>query len=41
MALLFYVDDCLLFRTSKDKMDDVYASLQEYLKIEYDGELNK
>ena len=30
-----------MFRTSKDKMDDVYASLQAYLKIEYDGELNK
>ena len=26
---------------SKDKIDEVYASLQEYFKIENDGDINK
>ena len=25
MVLLLYVDDCLMFSTSKDKIDDVYT----------------
>ena len=41
MVLLFYVDDCLIFNISKDKIDEVYSSLQAYLKIENDGGLNK
>ena len=41
MILLFYVDDFLMFSPSKDKIDEVYASLQAYFKIEDDGELNK
>ena len=41
MVLLFYVDDCLIFSHSKDKIYEVYASIKAYLKIEYDGELNK
>ena len=41
MILLFYVDDCLLFINSKDKIDGVYASIPPYLKIEDDRELNK
>ena len=41
MVLLFYVDDCLMFIPSKDKIDEVYDSLQEDFKIEDDGELNK
>ena len=41
MILLFYVDDCLLCIPSKDKIDEVYASLQKDFKIEDDGELNK
>ena len=41
MVLLFYVDDCLMFSPSKDKIDDVYASLQEYFNIEDDRYLNK
>ena len=36
MVLLFYVDDWLMFSPSKDKIDEVYASIQEYFKIEYD-----
>ena len=40
MVLLFYVDDCLMFSPSKDKTDEVYASLQAYFKIEDNGELN-
>ena len=34
MVPLFYVDDHLLFSSSKDKIDDLYAYLQEYFKIE-------
>ena len=30
-----------MFSPSKDKIDEVYDSLQEYFKIEYDGDLNK
>ena len=41
MVLLFYVDDCLMFSPSENKIYEVYASLQEYLNIEDDGELNK
>ena len=41
MVLLFYVDDCLIFIPSRDKIDEVCASLQAYFKIEDDGELNK
>ena len=41
MVLLFYFDECLMFIPYKDKIDEVYASLQEYFKIEYDGDLNK
>ena len=40
MVLLCCVDDCLMISTSKDKNDEVYASLQEDLKIEDDGDLN-
>ena len=40
MILLFYVDKCLIFSTSKDKIYEVYASLQADLKIEDYGELN-
>ena len=39
--LLFYVDDCLMFSPSTDKIDEVYASLWSYFKIEDDGELSK
>ena len=41
MVLLFYVDECSMLSPSKDKIYEVYASIQEYFKIEYDGELNK
>ena len=41
MVLVFYVDDCIIFSTSKDTIDDVYASLQVDSNIEYDGGLNK
>ena len=33
MVPLFYFDDCLMFSHSKDKIDGVYASFQEYFKI--------
>ena len=36
-VILFYVDDCLMFSPSKDKIDDVYTSLQADLNIEYNG----
>ena len=39
--LLFYVDYCLVFSPFKDKIDEVYASLQEYFKIKYDRYINK
>ena len=41
MVLLFYVDECLIFSPSKDRIDELYASIWLYFKIEYDGELNK
>ena len=41
MFLLFYVDECLIFSPYKDEIDELYASLKAYLKIEYDGELSK
>ena len=41
MVLLFYVDDCPIFSLSKDKIDEVYASLQVDFKIEDYRELNK
>ena len=39
MVQLFYVDDCLIFSPSKDKIYDVYASLQAYFNIDYDGDI--
>ena len=41
MVLLFYVDDCLMLIPPKYKIDEVYASLQEYFKMEDDEVLNK
>ena len=41
MELLFYVDNFLTFISYKGKIDEIYASIQAYLKIEYDGEINK
>ena len=41
MVLLFYVNDGQIFIPSKDKMDDLYASLQAYFKIEYDREIKQ
>ena len=40
-ALLIYVEEFLIFSPSKDKINEVHAPLQEYFKIEDDGELNK
>ena len=34
VVLLLYVNDCLMFIPSKDKIDDVYGSLQMDLKLE-------
>ena len=39
MVLFFYVDDCLIFIPHKDKIDDVYASIQVDFKIEDNAEL--
>ena len=39
MVLLFYVEDCLIFSTSKNKIDDVYTSLQAYLKTKHNGDI--
>ena len=39
MVLIFYVDDCLILSPSKDKIDEVYSSLQTDFNIEDDGEL--
>ena len=33
MVLLFYVHDCLMFSSSEYKVDELYAYLQEGLKI--------
>ena len=41
MVLLFYVYDCLIFSPSEYKMDEVYASIQAYFKIEDDGDPKK
>ena len=41
MVPLFYVYYFLMFSPSKEKTDDLYASLQEYFKIKGDEELNK
>ena len=41
MVLLFYVDGCLLFSPSKDKIDGIYDSLQSGFNIEDDWEHNK
>ena len=41
MVLLFYIDDYLIFSPSKDKIDDVYSSLQEDFNIEDDGDIKK
>ena len=41
MVPLFNVDDRLIFITSKDKIDEVYASLKAYFNIEDDEYLNK
>ena len=40
MVLLFYVDDCLTFSPFKGENDEVYASIQADIKIEYYRELN-
>ena len=41
MILLFYVDNFLLFSTSKDKTEDVYASIKADFNIEDYGYLKK
>ena len=41
MVPLYYVDDCLMFSLSKNKIGEVYVSLQEYFKTEDDGYLKK
>ena len=41
IVLLFYVDSFFMISLSKDKLDDLYAFLQEDFKIEYDRDLNK
>ena len=41
IVLLFYMDDCLIFSTSRDNIHAVYVYLNTYIKIEYDGYLNK
>ena len=33
MVLLFYIGDCLMFSPSKDKIEEVYASIQTESKI--------
>ena len=40
IVLLCYVDGCLVFSPSKDKIDEVYVSLQEDSNIEGDGNIN-
>ena len=37
----FFVNEFLMCSPSKDKIDELYASLQAGFKIEYDGYLNK
>ena len=41
MVLLFYFDGFLMFSPSKDKIDELCASLQEYFNIEDEGDINK
>ena len=41
MFLLFYVYDCLIFIPSKDKIDELHASLWSDLNIEDDEYLKK
>ena len=41
MVLLFYIADCLIFSPSKDKIDELFASLLSDFRIEDDGDLNK
>ena len=41
MILLFYVEDCLMVSPSKDKIDEVYASIQEEFNIEDNGKPKK
>ena len=41
IVLIFYVDSRLIFIPIKDKIDEVYASLQAYFNIEDDGDINK
>ena len=41
MALLLYVDDCLIFSPSNNKINYVYASLQADFKIKDDGYITK
>ena len=40
MLLLIYIDDCLMFSTSKDKIDYIYASLKGDFRIGDNGYLN-
>ena len=40
MVPLFYVDYCLFFSPSKNKIDEVYVSLQEDINMEEDGDIN-
>ena len=37
MVLQFYFDDCIMFSPYKYKIDNLYASIQAYLKIEDNG----
>ena len=39
MVLLLYLDDYLMFSPSMYKIDDLYASLQAYFKIDDTGDL--
>ena len=41
MVLIFYIYGFLMFSPSKDKIVEVYASLQTYFNIEDDGETKK
>ena len=41
MVILFYVDSCLMFSTSKDKIYGFHAWIQADFKIDYNRGLNK
>ena len=41
MVLILYVGDCVISNPFKDKIDEIYASLLAYFRIENDGDLNK